>query len=122
MFTNVLETDLCVYSFDLKCAIVSFKQWFVNVMYFLGIAHCLHMDFGPLSEKERKDGYSSPFSSPSLHTGGSQTSCPSPLSSTPTPVPTRRLAKSFSVTPSTVTKGRLLLRGCLYFLLLMPSA
>ncbi|XP_034250605.1 ral GTPase-activating protein subunit beta isoform X1 [Thrips palmi] len=72
---------------------------------FLGIAHCMHMDFGLLSEKERKDGYSSPFSSPSLHTGGSQTSCPSPLSSTPTPVPTRRLAKSFSVTPSTVTKG-----------------
>lgn len=72
---------------------------------FLGIAHSLHLDFGLLSEKDRKDGYSSPFSSPSINTGGSQTSCPSPLSSTPTPVPTRRLAKSFSVTPSTVTKG-----------------
>ncbi|KAE8751950.1 hypothetical protein FOCC_FOCC001427 [Frankliniella occidentalis] len=72
---------------------------------FLGIARSLHMDFGLLSEKERKDGYSSPFSSPSLHSGGAHTSCPSPLSTTPTPLPTRRLAKSFSVTPSTVTKG-----------------
>lgn len=76
-----------------------------NLCIFVGISKVLHLDFG--SDKDRKDGHSSSFSSPSINSAGSHTACPSPLSSTPTPLPTRRLAKSFSVTPSTVTKGRL---------------